>query len=201
MIELRSICKKFDDKVIFNDLNYKFNKNKLYVLSGESGIGKTTLLNIIFGYDNDFQGSCLIDKDIKVAYMFQDDLLFSNITVLENLKLFYLANHNDLDLFSNCVESVISKIGINDLLNKKVQTLSGGEKQRVKLAQILLINPEVILFDEPISNLDKLNIEKICSLIDSISSERTMIIVSHSAMNLNTPTQNLVLRDGKIYEK
>lgn len=201
MIELKSICKKFEDKIIFDDLNFKFDENKIYIINGESGIGKTTLLNIIYGYDVNFEGTCSVKQNIKIGYMFQDDLLFNNITVLENLKLFYLSNKNDLIAFPDSIKLILQKIDIESLLNKKVQTLSCGEKQRVKLAQVLLINPDVILLDEPISNLDIDNIKKICSLIDALSLGRTLIIVSHSKIDIASSSYQLILRGGKLYEE
>lgn len=201
MIELKSVYKRFENKIIFEDLSYKFEENNIYIIQGQSGIGKTTLLNIIYGYDKSFDGNCFVDDGAKIAYMFQDDLLFNNVNVLENLKLYYLSYNNDLSYFSKKLETILKNINIDSLLNEKVQTLSGGEKQRVKLAQVLLADPNIILLDEPVSNLDTDNIKQLCSLIDDIGHGKTLIIVSHAEINLLSPSHKLILKGGKLYEE
>jgi ABC-type multidrug transport system ATPase subunit len=202
MIKLNSLSKTFGDKNILDNVNFAFDKNKIYILNGESGIGKTSLLNVIYGYDKEYSGECVLtNENTKIAYLFQDNLLFNNLTVFDNLKLSCLPNRTVTEVKDNEIHWALDKVGLKNFSEKMVQTLSGGEKQRVKLAQILLSNPDLILLDEPVSNLDKDSIEKICDIIDFMAQNRTVIIVSHADLNIKSKVHSIRLVGGKLHEQ
>lgn len=179
MLNLINLTKEFNNIKILDSVNFTFKKG-FYILKGKSGIGKTTLLNIVAGYLYPDKGEIKQNENLKIEYLFQEDLLFSNLTVEENMFIKYNANeyinkYNSIDIF----KGILSKLKIEHLINKKISTLSGGEKQRVQLANILIREPDVILMDEPISKLDKENRECVIDLILNIFKEKIVIIVSH----------------------
>ena len=189
MLELKNITKKYDEKIIFENLNVQFNKtNTINGIIGKSGSGKTTLFNILFGLDNDYEGVYTIDEqDVKsfdlkkwdeirrneIHIVFQDFKLIENFTVLENLIL-------TLNCKENEAKNALEKLDILSLENTKVKNISGGEKQRLAIARALIKNPKILLLDEPTGNLDDVHAEMIMKCIQSLRNEQMMIfIISH----------------------
>lgn len=189
MLELKNITKKYDEKIIFENLNVQFNKtNTINGIIGKSGSGKTTLFNILFGLDNDYEGVYTIDEqDVKsfdlkkwdeirrneIHIVFQDFKLIENFTVLENLILTLNCKEDD-------TKDALEKLDILSLENTKVKNISGGEKQRLAIARALIKNPKILLLDEPTGNLDDVHAEMIMKCIQSLRNEQMMIfIISH----------------------
>ena len=189
MLELKNITKKYDEKIIFENINVQFNKtNTINGIIGKSGSGKTTLFNILFGLDNDYEGVYTIDEqDVKsfdlkkwdeirrneIHIVFQDFKLIENFTVLENLIL-------TLNCKEDEAKDALEKLDILSLENTKVKNISGGEKQRLAIARALIKNPKILLLDEPTGNLDDVHAEMIMKCIQSLRNEQMMIfIISH----------------------
>jgi putative ABC transport system permease protein len=189
MLELKNITKRYDEKIIFENLNVQFNKtNTINGIIGKSGSGKTTLFNILFGLDNDYEGIYTIDKqDVKsfdlkkwdemrrneIHIVFQDFKLIENFTVLENLIL--TLNCKEIEALD-----ALGKLDILSLKNTKVKNISGGEKQRLAIARALIKNPKILLLDEPTGNLDDVHAAMIMKTIQSLRNEQMMIfIISH----------------------
>lgn len=198
-IVLSGVTKIYDDRTIIDNINYEFESEKTYLLDGESGCGKTTLLNMIAGYVPCDNG--IIEVNSKISYLFQDELLFSNLTVKENLLIrLYALKENCLD-FDEQIKSVLTKLKIENLLDKKVHILSGGERQRVQLASILLADPDIVLMDEPTVKLDEENKNEIIKLIGEAFKNKTLIIVTHEAEKFNIKYKKLKMRNGKLYDE
>ena len=189
MLELKNITKRYDEKIIFENLNVQFNKtNTINGIIGKSGSGKTTLFNILFGLDNDYEGIYTIDKqDVKsfdlkkwdemrrneIHIVFQDFKLIENFTVLENLIL--TLNCKEIEALD-----ALGKLDILSLKNTKVKNISGGEKQRLAIARALIKNPKILLLDEPTGHLDDVHAAMIMKTIQSLRNEQMMIfIISH----------------------
>lgn len=178
MIELRDIRKSYD-RTILNGINLKFESGKIYIVKGVSGCGKTTLLNILGLIDYDFSGVYLWDNQVmtnqnsqmnRVGYIFQNSLLISNMTIEDNL----LFIKNDFSL----IESYSCQLGIDKLLKKYPDELSGGERSRVAVIRALLSNPKLILADEPSASLDSENSKRLADIFSEISTEDNVIIIS-----------------------
>ena len=187
MIELKNVCKNFEQKEIFKDFSYKFNPGEITVIMGPSGCGKSTLLNMIGGLEKKNSGEILIDnKSIekykdntifrdKISYLFQNFALIETKTILDNLKI---ALGKNLDL--NQVKSLMKELNLNLDIKTPVYMLSGGEQQRVSMLRILLKDNPIILADEPTGSLDQVNRDIILDLLKQQKAKnKTIIIVTH----------------------
>lgn len=189
-IILEDVSKQFNGDYIFRNINLEIKKNEMVALIGESGCGKTTLLNLIGMLDSDYSGSIMVQgKDIKfenrtkffrnkLGYLFQNFALIDNITVSENLDI--SLKFTDTSDKENAKLNALSKVNLRNKLNKKIYTLSGGEQQRVSIARLLLKQCEIILADEPTGSLDKDNKLFILKLLKDLQKTgKTIVIVTH----------------------
>lgn len=188
MIEIRNLTKKFGQKTLFENLNVTIQQGEFVIISGNSGCGKTTLLNIIGGIEPANAGSVLVNGyDILkkfnkrqyygeiVSFIFQNFALIENKTVKQNFELIDQKNRSALTF-----EEALKKVGLSDKLNEKVYTLSGGEQQRIALARIYLKKAQVILADEPTGSLDKGNAEIVLNILKDLNERgMTIIVVTH----------------------
>ncbi len=173
MIVLKNISKSFDGAKILNDLNITFKKDKITCLLGYSGIGKTTLLNILAGIE-DYDGE-ILNLPSKISYSFQNPSLIPNLTVKENLLLVNSRATNEEIL------NYLKRLDIENLENKLTKNLSFGEKQRVNFLRAILYSPELLLIDESFSSLDiksKLLLEKLLKEYKR-DNKVTVITVTH----------------------
>lgn len=188
MIEIKNITKKFDDNTIFSDFNLTIEDGDFIIFSGPSGCGKTTLLNMIGAIEKIDSGEIIVDgMDIndkrnhlkyfrtKIGFLFQNFALVDNKTVKENLKFIRKDCKTSLT-----IEEALNIVGLEEKLNKKVYTLSGGEQQRVALARLMLKKCDVILADEPTGSLDKKNAQDVLNILKQLNEQgKTIILVTH----------------------
>lgn len=192
-----NVTKKFGKRTIFDSLNIKIESDKITAVVGSSGIGKTTLLNMIGLLDNDFSGEIMINsinttklnrtskkKFIRehINYLFQDYALIEHKTVEYNLMLALAYVKMNLLEKRHLIAEALENVGLStDLCNQHVYMLSGGEQQRVALARVLLKPGDLILADEPTGNLDEYNSQFIFSLLKKISNQKkTIVLVTHN---------------------
>lgn len=196
-LRLENIEKNYDRPVIKN-LSYCFESGKIYVIKGVSGCGKSTLFNIIGGLERDFSGEIYIDdekcnKDINdnVGYIFQQSLLLSGMSVMENLLLIKNNRERVLELSR--------QLGIEKLLDKFPEQISGGERQRVAIVRALLLEPDILLADEPTASLDKTNSKITADIIYKLKSdERIIIVATHEKYFDEIADEIIYLKYGAI---
>lgn len=173
-IHLVDIWKRYDSTEVLKGINYTFEGGKVYVIKGVSGCGKTTLLNVLGGIDEEYEGKLTFEakEPLVTGYLFQKSLLLSSLTVQENLEV---VSNDQAFICSLC-----KYLGITDLMNKYPNELSGGERQRISIARALLRSPAMLLCDEPTSSLDLDNAIVVARLISSQkSADRAIIIATH----------------------
>lgn len=160
---------KLNDVQALNNINLTFNNHGMTFIIGSSGCGKTTLLNIIAGYDKDFEG--VIEYDGKVECIEQDILLMENLSVLDNL--------NMVSDDTTQIDALLKRFHLIDEAHKKVKKLSGGEKKRVQIIRSLLNKATYLICDEPTASLDHDNGELIMTMLKEVSKDIGVIIVTH----------------------
>lgn len=208
MLELRGVTKKYENKVIFEDISLKINKGEIVSILGPSGCGKTTLLHIILGLTGINGGRLAYNgEDITRVPMkkrgfnivFQDYALFPNLNVKQNIE-YGLRNNPHISTQAE-VDELVDLLDIEAHLNKRISQLSGGQKQRVALARTLVMKPKILLLDEPLSALDGVIKETIKARIREISVryQLTTLIVTHDPEEAMTLSDRiLLLSDGKV---
>lgn len=194
MIKIHQLTKTFGDRTVFSDLNLNFDAGKVYALIGNSGCGKTTLLNMVAKLEPYDQGSIQYKgKDLRkikptnyfrneLGYLFQNFGLIDNKTVSENLDLGLIGHKLDKQKKRETKEEVLDRVGLSYIqLDQKVYELSGGEAQRVALAKIILKDPPLILADELTAALDPETSQEIMDLLLTLKNkERLIIIATHN---------------------
>ena len=194
MIKIEHLAKSFGERTVFQDINLQFTAGKVYALIGNSGCGKTTLLNILAKLEPYDKGSISYRgqelKQIKphhffkneLGYLFQNFGLLENETVAANLELGLIGQKLTKQEKKQREEEVLEKVGLDYLtLDQKIYELSGGEAQRVALAKVILKDPPLILADELTAALDPETSQEIMNLLLSLKKpDRLMIIATHN---------------------
>ena len=190
MLQLKNINKKFNKQVVLNNINYTFSNVGLYYLLGESGSGKTTLVNIIAKLEKQDSGEIIYNglnlntasSNVLASYrhsivgmVFQNFNLVPNFTVDNNFKLVNGRNKNRYEKFKD----LLSKFGVDKLINTYPHQISGGEQQRVALSRTLAFNHRIIIADEPTGSLDASNAEIVMNELVQASKERLVIVITH----------------------
>lgn len=201
MLELKNISKSYKNKKVLVDINVTVESGEIISLLGPSGCGKTTLLNIILGLVDPTAGQLVYNgQDISKQSMqergfnivFQDFALFPHLNAYDNI-IYGLKNKN-VKMSKEEIQEYIDFLELAPHLHKKIHELSGGQKQRVSIARTLVMQPKILLLDEPLSALDGVIKESIKERIKSIAREfnLTTIIVTHD------PEEALTLSDKVI---
>lgn len=194
MIKIEHLSKSFGERTVFQDINLQFVAGKVYALIGNSGCGKTTLLNILAKLEPYEKGSISYRgqelKQIKshhffkneLGYLFQNFGLLENETVAANLELGLIGQKWTKQEKKQREEEVLEKVGLDYLtLDQKIYELSGGEAQRVALAKVILKDPPLILADELTAALDPETSQEIMNLLLSLKKpDRLMILATHN---------------------
>lgn len=184
------ISKSYGEQVVFDGLELEIEEGKILCVLGESGGGKTTLLNILAGltgYDGIIDGA-----PKKVGYIFQEPRLLPNLTVEGNLR--YVGGVDE-------IETLLQKTELCAVRNKKPRALSGGEKQRVAIARAFLSGAELLLLDEPFSSLDTARKIRLSAVFAALwaAEKKTAVFVTHDVEEACMLAHRIVvLRDGKI---
>ncbi|MDD4592750.1 MAG: ATP-binding cassette domain-containing protein [Parabacteroides sp.] len=183
MINCKNIYKKYGVEEVLIDFSYDFPNTGFVLLYGESGCGKTTLLNILAGLIEFDKGKVIFGDETyyirvnmdkasdHIGYITQDPHFIDYLTVIDNLKL---CSTDDKE-----IETMLSRLGLSDKKNSYPQKLSGGEKQRVAIIQALLSGKSILLLDEPTASLDKENKILIFKTLENLKSSKLILCCSH----------------------
>jgi len=189
-LEVKDLSKNISNKCVLNNVNFEVTDGEFLSILGPSGCGKTTLLRILVGLMMPTTGKIIKDgSDITILHpsrrgmgiVFQNYALFENMTVLGNVEYsLKLKKIKKAEARQKAI-SMIESIGLSEHIHKKPSELSGGQQQRVAIARTLVLNPDIILFDEPMSALDVETRIKLRQEIKNIQKQykTTMIYITH----------------------
>lgn len=184
-----------EDEYALKNINFEFEKGKLYAIKGRSGSGKTTLLSLISGLERCTEGKIIFDgKDLKdinldlyrsreIGIVFQSYNLLPFMTASENIILSMDVSGLKINNKKDKAIEIMARVGLKEsYANRRVLRLSGGEQQRVAIARSLSYNPKMIIADEPTGNLDKQTENEILNILKSLAHDenKCVIIVTHS---------------------
>lgn len=209
-LSLKNISKKYKDKEILKNISFDIKEGELVCILGPSGCGKTTLLNIIGGFVSDFSGDVLLsDENInnippekrEIATVFQSYGLFTHKNVIDNVSYGLKLLKIDKNMREKRARDMLEKVGLAGYEKKKIKELSGGEQQRVAIARSMVLNPKLLLLDEPLSNLDVHLRDVMRKEIKRIQKKFgvTMIIVTHDQEDaFKLADRVIVINEGHI---
>ncbi|BHH84520.1 ABC transporter ATP-binding protein [Desulforhopalus sp. 52FAK] len=209
---LKKVVKQYGDIKVIHDIDLEIQDSEFIVLVGPSGCGKSTTLRMVAGLESISGGEIFIgDKLVNdippklrnIAMVFQDYALYPHMTVFENMAFSLKMKKVPVAERKKSVEKAAEILGITDLLKRKPQALSGGQRQRVAMGRALVRDPEVFLFDEPLSNLDaKLRTQMRMELKKlHMRLKTTTIYVTHDQVEAMTLADRIVImKDGNIHQ-
>lgn len=197
---------------LIDDISFEINKGEFLSIVGPSGSGKSTLLNIISGLSTPTTGTVSLEsQDIyklsptklarlrreKIGFIFQQYNLLSALPVFENITLQIRLSHKKIDKAQ--IDQLLERINFEPKSAARINSLSGGEKQKVAIARVLATNCEIIFADEPTGALDSVSREKVFSMLRELTQlGKTVIMVTHDIEMASRTDRAVIIRDGKI---
>jgi len=220
MIELLQITKVYQQKkgvpvTAVTGVSFTIPPGGFLVVTGRSGCGKTTLLNIIAGLARPTSGNIVIDgtdiwtlddkaisalRNEKMGFMFQVPSLIPTLTVIDNVVVptMFTGKENQGDVYERAAEALES-VGLSHKVDAFPRYLSAGEEKRVVIARAIINRPPILLADEPTANLDELTEKEVMALLKKIHGEgTTIILVTHHPSLIGYGTRHLTMADGKL---
>ena len=215
MIEVKDIWKSFGELEVLKGVHLEVKKGEIVAIIGKSGAGKTTLLQIIGTLDRPTKGEVLIDgtnvftlgekelaafRNRHIGFIFQFHQLLPEFTALENVCIpAMIAREKESD-YKPRAEILLRDLGLGERMNHKPNELSGGEKQRVAAARALMMQPSIILADEPTGSLDEKNKKELSELLLKLRKEygQTILLVTHDKELASIADRIIEIKDGRI---
>ncbi len=218
MIEFKGVSKRFDGNVVLDDVSFNIEKGETFVIIGQSGAGKTTILRHIAGFLEPDKGDVLVDKlrmngagsslrarlRKKMGFLFQSGALINWLSVRDNVALplveLKLGTPEEINTI---VDEKLKLLQLSDAADKLPADISGGMKKRVGLARAIVRNPDIILYDEPTSGLDPVMSARINELILRMQDKLnvTSVVVTHDMESAYYIADRIaMLYNGKIIE-
>ena len=215
MIDVIDIHKSFGNLQVLQGVSLHIDKGEIVAIIGKSGAGKTTLLQIIGTLEQPDSGSVRIDgtdvlhlresalaefRNKHIGFIFQFHQLLPEFTALENVMMPALIHRDSERDARRRAEQLLTDLGLKERMEHKPNELSGGEKQRVAAARAMMMNPDVILADEPSGSLDEANKQELHALLRDLRSRfgQTIVIVTHDKELAAIADRIIELKDGKV---
>lgn len=221
-LALQDVTKEYGEVCVLSHLNYTFEAGKMYALSGESGVGKSTLAQIAAGLDTEYRGAVtwngenLIEQNDAwvsefrknvLGIQFQSNALVPTLTAYDNVALPLILCGNSVAESQTQARRLLERLELAEAVNKKLNKLSGGEKKRVAIACAIIRNPVLLVLDEPTGNLDARHEALVLELLKEYQATAgaCIIIATHSSAVVRAADVPLYLRrtrqGGRLYEE
>ena len=210
-LKITNLCKKYeDDFEAVRDFNLEARDGEFIVIVGPSGCGKSTTLRMIAGLEQPSAGSILLDGMVidylppqkrDMAMIFQNYALYENMTAFDNIAFPLKVRGLKKAEIASKVTAAAEMLKISELLNRKPGALSGGEKQRIAIARIMLKNAPIVILDEATAFTDPENEDKLQKSIEELTKGKTLLVIAHRLSTITDADQIVVLKNGRIEAK
>lgn len=220
MLQIKNIIKDYGDKEnvvhALKGVSLNFRQSEFVSILGQSGCGKTTMLNIIGGLDRYTSGDLIIDgmstknfkdvdwdtyRNVRIGFIFQSYNLISHINILANVEMALVLSGISAQERRQRAIAALEAVGLKDQLHKRPNQLSGGQMQRVSIARALINNPDILLADEPTGALDSNTSVQIMDMLKEIAKDRLVIMVTHNKdLAEEYSTRIISLKDGLVID-
>jgi molybdopterin-binding protein len=214
ILEIKNLFKEYEGKNVLEDINLRLERGTALGIIGPTGCGKTTLIRIIDLLEKPSSGIIYFDgfdvskspkKQLKhrrkIGMVFQKPVVFKG-TVLENIQYGLNVRGDEKEFYKDKILELLKSLGLEGYEDRNASTLSGGETQRIALARALIVEPEILLLDEPTANLDPLSTDKIESMIDDIIKKRktTIIMATHNLIQGQRLCDEIAIINKSIFQ-
>lgn len=208
-IETKNLTKKFKDKIAVNEVDLQIKQGELFALLGTNGAGKTTTIKMLSGLILPTSGSIKIEnKDMKKDTLKikeilnvspQETAIAPNLTVKENL--YFMAGVYQIQNKETKIEELIKQFKLNEVLNKKAKTLSGGWQRKVSIALSLINDPKILFLDEPTLGLDVIARKELWNVIKGLKGKITIILTTHYMEEAENLSDRIgIMSNGKLVD-
>ena len=189
ILEIRELNKSFSDKEVLHDVSFTITQGKAMGFLGRNGAGKTTTIRILMGLFGANSGEILLDgktfkpREHSIGYLPEERGLYPKQKVLEQLIYFGIPRGLDKKTAKENGIYWLEKLGVIEYRDKKLETLSKGNQQKVQIAETLLCNPDIVVLDEPFSGLDPVNSQILKDIISELIKEKKIVVFSSHQMS------------------
>ncbi len=208
-IQVRNLTKQFKNVLAVNDVSFNVKEGEIFGVLGLNGAGKTTTIKMMSGLTRPTNGDIKvfdydIYKDINkiksiIGVSPQESAIANNLTVKENIELMASLYFKDKVKIKDNTERVINNLGLENYINRRAKTLSGGYKRRLSIAMALVTNPRILFLDEPTLGLDVINRHELWNVINNLKGKVTIILTSHYMEEISALVDDIaIMKNGKI---
>ena len=194
MIKANNLSKSFNGNRIFSGINFNLEKSRVLGVVGNNGSGKTTLLKIVAGIMNPDTGEMNLKENIKLDFLGHENMLYHNFSILENIDFF--SNISGFRITSELQDEIEKALGLQNILGKKISDLSYGQRKKASMLRSLISDPDLLVLDEPFSNLDSDSTDSFISILKTLKEAGKSIIISSNRKDIvGSVSDNLLNMD------
>jgi len=194
LIKANNLSKSFNGNRIFSGINFNLEKSRVLGVVGNNGSGKTTLLKIVAGIFNPDTGEMNLKENIKLDFLGHENMLYHNFSILENIDFF--SNISGFRISSELQDEIEKALGLQNILGKKISDLSYGQRKKASMLRSLISDPDLLVLDEPFSNLDSDSTDSFISILKTLKEAGKSIIISSNRKDIvGSVSDNLLNMD------
>lgn len=208
-IKVSNLTKQFKNVLAVNNISFNVKEGEIFGVLGLNGAGKTTTIKMMSGLTRPTSGNIKvfdydIYKDINkiksiIGISPQESAIANNLTVKENIELMASLYFKDKIQIKDNIELVINNLGLENYINRRAKTLSGGYKRRLSIVMALVTNPRILFLDEPTLGLDVINRHELWNVINNLKGKVTIILTSHYMEEISVLVDDIaIMKNGKI---